>query len=166
MVAPLMPQALVIAGVQHIVSNLSADVESSMSGWEEFHQSLKNIEGLLGMAERRRRLQWTCFRRRFDEHGAHFNHFSASLYEARWHEVVNFLRSLQPLLPVLSLAWDESRYASGTDASGIPLPALRKISHQGIAFSPQKLTTSLRSAFFWRYVDMILTLEEVSHGHE
>ena len=50
------------------------------------------------------------------EHNAHlFKHFSATLHESRWHEVLAFIKKLQPLLPTLRCSFRAVSYSSGED---------------------------------------------------
>ena len=142
---------MAIAGLQHVANNLSADVEASLSGWSDYYTHLKNFEGLLGMPERRRRLQFTCFKDRLSQHQDAFTTFKASLYEKRWHEVVRFIRVLRPLLPLLHLGWDQSSYENvSVDEHSVPSAKATGRT----AFSTSELTKSLHSALFWRYTDM------------
>ena len=152
-----MPRAMPVAGLQHVTNNLSADVEKSLEWWQDYFAQLKNVEALLGTAERQRRLQWTCFRHRFPQHEAAFEKFGGSLYEKRWHEVVRFIRAFRPLLPLLHLGWDQERYERGVGPHGDPIGKITG----SVAFSPGDLSKSLRSPLFWRYTDMVLCLEEV-----
>ncbi len=49
-----------------------------------------------------------------------FKSFSSHLYEARWGAVMDFLKFLTPLLPVLAASYDGSRFKSGVDFTGCP----------------------------------------------
>ena len=72
-----------------------------------------------------------------------FEHFRASLYEDRWHEVVIFLRAVQKRLVILLMAWDEEKYIRGVDYVGAHRPAQKareeqEISSMGItSFDPK-----------------------------
>ncbi len=43
----LMPNALTFAGLQHVISNLCQDVNTSMAHWQEFFKQLKSLESFL-----------------------------------------------------------------------------------------------------------------------
>eukprot|EP00974_Lingulodinium_polyedra_P123851 11188327-Lingulodinium_polyedra.AAC.1 len=49
----LMPEAMPIAGLQHVVSNLCSDIHQGMAHWPQFHAELKACEALLRISERR-----------------------------------------------------------------------------------------------------------------
>eukprot|EP00969_Alexandrium_andersonii_P195286 8628075-Alexandrium_andersonii.AAC.1 len=71
-------------------------------------KNLKNVERFLSERERRDRLVHTCLP---PGHPAHckaylFKHFHARLYDKRWHQVVEFIESIRPLLEVLRQCWD------------------------------------------------------------
>ena len=120
---PLMENCLPVAGLQHIVSNMLADVHNSMSWWPPFMKKLKQFEALLRPEERRQRIKWTLLRNsEFEQYEDKFNHWSASLYEKRWHEVVVFLRKLHRLMPILCLVWDEHKFKSDVDCMGEARP--------------------------------------------
>ena len=55
-----MPEALTVAGLQHVVNNLCSDVHQGMKHWQAFHAQLKSLEALLRIDERRQRFAWTC----------------------------------------------------------------------------------------------------------
>ena len=162
------PEALTVAGLQHIVSNLTADVHQGMKHWAHFFDNLKTLESLLRVDERRQRFIWTCLHgTALQGQGFRFRKFSASLYEARWHEVVNFLKCLKPLLSTLVRAWDHDKFVSGVNAEGAQRPvqaqaenaqnAMRGLS----ALDPERVTAILQSALFHSYLDMALRLEQV-----
>ncbi|CAK0848404.1 unnamed protein product [Prorocentrum cordatum] len=99
-----MPEALTIYGFQHLTNNLNSDVHTSLPGWGEFYQQLKNLAAL--MCNRGRRLHFiaTCLIGSPWEYAeADFEKFSADLYEHRWRVV--------PMLPALCKAFraDEFR---------------------------------------------------------
>ncbi len=98
------------------------------------------------------RLIHTCFRRdRHSQHAHQFLHFSSSVYEGRWGEVLAAAEELLPLHLNLRAAWDVNLYSYGGpvrperddndgDEYGVKL---------GIA------DAAIRSDAFWAYVDMI-----------
>ena len=120
----LMPGAMPIAGFQHVVSNLCADIHQGMAHWLQFYAELKACEALLRIPERRQRFIWTCLRNSpFDSQARRFERFDASLYESRWHEVLRFLKCLQPLLPVLARACMGQRQVRSRGGRGWHHPA-------------------------------------------
>jgi hypothetical protein len=82
-------------------------------------QQLKNIEAFLNISESVDRFCWTCLRRtpfRIYEH--QFEKFRQSLYEARWREVMLFLKKFTALMKTLILTWCPTKYSSGIDVDG------------------------------------------------
>lgn len=164
----LMPGAIPVAGIQHIVNNMCADVHESMSHWSAFFADLKVLEAFLRMEERRLRYVWTCLRgtpsAALEER---FKRFRGSLYQARWHEVLQFLRAVSPLLPILARTWDETKYIRGVDFQNASRPRQAEVQarqEDGMGlhnFSPARLSTILRSSLFHAYADMALKLEEI-----
>ena len=162
------PYGLTIAGMQHVVDNLNHDTHEKMEHWDWFYAILKQFEALLRNTERRDRLIWTCFRHTSHARFEHlYERFSASLYEQRWREVVNFLGKLMKLLPSLILAWDQAKFESGVDSSGEarPVQARRQQqqeSGQGmIQYRPQVITEAFRSGKFCYYAAMALRVEQI-----
>ena len=162
----LMPRALTIAGLQHIIDNLNSDVHHSLSHWKQFHGQLKQFEALLRNDDRRNRFTWTCLHGRAPQQAIDkFKNFKASLYEGRWHEVVRFLSRLLPLLPHLSHYWDHQRYIAGSDAAGEPQAQARARQRQareigGTSFEPHEITDALRSSLFSQYAHMAHMIEQ------
>ena len=163
-----MPRAFPVAGMQHIVDNLNSDVHQSMSHWENFHSDLKSLEALLRIDERRQRYVWTCL------HGTNLEgqsfksrKFSASLYEGRWHQIIIFLKHLEPLLPILARSWDKDLYVRGVNANGVGRPAQAQAEQAQqarqclTALDPAKITVAVQSSLFHAYVAMALQLEEI-----
>lgn len=165
---PLMPKALTIAGLQHVINNLCSDIHTEMSHWETFYSHLKALEALLRVPERRQRYVWCCIHLTpFQGFSGRFERFRASLYENRWHEILNFLRHLEPLLPILARTWDADKYVRGVAADGVMRPEqaraerVQQAGSQIIAFDPQKVTAAVRSSLFHAYAAMALKIEQV-----
>ena len=155
-------------GLQHIVSNMSEDVHKSLGHWEEFSQQLKQLEAFLRVDERRKRFIWTCLRNTSHAKSERlFERFKGSLYESRWHQVVDFIKNISKLLGPLATAWNEGRYVSGVDFEGKQREKqvntqARQDDAQGLhAFNPKKLTGILSSSLFHMYASMTLLIDEV-----
>ena len=94
--------------------------------------------------------------------------FSASLYEARWREVVRFLEAASPLLPVLGATWDPSRFLKNVDSGkseGRKSQARAQEDEErkrGLTqFDAHMLRADLRSGLFSHYFHMCLLLDSV-----
>ena len=161
--------ATLIAGLQHIIYNMTEDVHTAMLYWKRFYEQLKNFEALLRMEERRKRFRWTCMAGTVHEIFEHlFKKWSASLYEGRWREVVNFVRELLAIYHVLCAAWDEGKYVRGVDILGRERPGNQQVQEQHEAslqltqFKPRMLTESLKSATFFLFLNMASKVDGVT----
>ena len=165
----VMPHAMTVAGLQHVIFNLCEDTHLALQHWAEFFKQLKTLESFLRVEERRQRFCWTCLRNTpLASRDSMFQRFSKSLYEERWREVLSFLSAAVPLLPTLAVAWNEDRFTSGVDVDGIsrPVQARRQAATeagQGMhQFRAEELTALLRSGLFIAYADMALELESTA----
>jgi hypothetical protein len=157
----LMPNALTIAGLQHIVNNLSEDVHKGLDHWDTFHSQLKNFEQMLKLPERRRRFFFTCVRgTAFANKERAILHFHATLYEKRWKEVLTFLKMLKSLLPVFRACWCHQKYQRGVDGTGERFVAEDDV-EDGNKFKPLGITEAIQNSFFNRYVAFALAVEEI-----
>jgi hypothetical protein len=96
--------------------------------------------------------------------------WSATLYEARWGEIVKFLKRFSKVLHLFRQGWDREKYLKGVDnAEDKPLgshdepapapPASRTDDHGD--FDPQAITAAIRCNFFNCYVAFILLADKV-----
>ena len=98
----LFPNAMQIPGLEHICDNLLHAMHTPLQHWASFYQDLHNISGLLENKFRRERFiaqclhgtAWSGFAQTFD-------HFPATLLSHRWHNVLQFIKRMSPLLPIL-----------------------------------------------------------------
>lgn len=161
--SPLLEGAVPVAGMQHVVFNMLAEVHTSMSHWDAFWQQLKLMERLLKWEHRRRRYVWSCVTGTlFANREALFERFSATLYDKRWHEVVKFCGALRPLLPILKATWDSQKFASGCAPGDVDAgqSALKATADEGGAeFDPQMVTAVLKDKLFPLYLALLLELE-------
>ena len=152
----VMPGALTVSGLQHTIDNLTKEVHTQLEWWNEFHEHLKNFQGFFKIKEHRDRFIKTCLvGTPHERHSWRFKRWSATLYEKRWHETVEFVRALMWRLKFLRLAWSEGKWYAGVD-----------VAREGAnrIFDPHKMTQSLCSPLFAAYAEMILHVEEVVTG--
>jgi len=148
----LLPKALTVAGMQHIVFNLLTDVDKELVCFEHFWPQLKNLESFLKIKENRDRFIVTCL-----EGTAHadkaklFKLWSATLYEQRWHEVAKFLHKTKLLLPVLAVCFDAVKYDSIQEGA----------KDKTAPFDVHMLQESVRSPMFLKTASMILAIHQV-----
>lgn len=171
----LFTQSITVAGLQHTIDNLTLDVHKALGAWPDFYRQLEHFEALLrgNSGDRRRLYVWTCLRESvYAAREPAFDRFSATLYEGRWREVVNFIRKLQPLLFVLSATWDHNKFlrgggvtsgdAAAPDGPQGPTQAhARQERQEASSFDPAVTATALRGSFFSHYCQMTLLIEEV-----
>ena len=163
--------AFTIPGLQHIVDNLSSDVHKEMPGWSRFYAICKQVEALLRPDEKRQRFVSRCvLNSEYADRADTLRRFSASLYEGRWKEVINFLSELKPLLFVLYACWDLRKWNSEAED---PLDQVdreqpqerarqQQDDRQGITrLDAAAITQAFQSSFFATYVHMALFIEEI-----
>ena len=145
-----------------------ADVHSGLGHWAVFYKQCKVLEAFLRVEERRQRFVWTCVK---DSpwHAWHskFERFAGSLYEERWHEVINFLRAVDPILEVMRLCWNCDRYVRGIDSDGgvrgtQARAQERQEAQAGLtSFDPRALGPILDSSLFHAYHAMAMKVEGI-----
>ena len=152
-----LPRALCVPGFQHIVDGLIAEAHRGLEHWATFHAQLKVLERLLNRRWRRERYIRTCVEGTPFEHRTHLLiDWSASLYEKRWREVLNFLRKLKPILELVGATFDARKYTGGSlnDADN-------KSEQEDGPWDPQVAASILRSNFFKMYVSFALDIDEI-----
>ena len=148
--APLqfMPNAIPIYGLQHCVHNLNLDIHLSLRYRDRFFEQLKNFSALLTMPERHRRLTWTCLdaqhKTRFERVDHTLKHWSKTLYQHRWKEVVSFVEHVGPLMPFFRSCYTAAKYLSGSEGQHGEQPKA------DAAFDPLALEESIKDPFFQR----------------
>ena len=89
-----LPRSIPVAGLQHVLDNLTSDTHRHLKHWPAYHASLKNLEAFLSYRFRRERFTRWCLRG--TPHACReqdFANWSKTLYDKRWREVVAFVRS-------------------------------------------------------------------------
>lgn len=156
----MMPNAVPIAGLQHICDNLFRETHEGLEYWPEFFADLKIMEAFLRFSNRRRKFVNTCLRNTRLERLEHlFENFSASLYEPRWREVLGFLQAVYPLIPALCLGFYADKYNSYVDTND---ETAREEDKPGyLQFDPHALEKALRGTLFTKYMSMAMKVEKV-----
>ena len=163
-----MPRSLSFVGMQHTCHNITKDVHSSMAHWPDHFKQLKQFEALLKVPERRQRYVASCLMGTPAEPLARrFKQFGHSLYEARWREVVAFIKALNELLPILCKTWDYEKYIAYSDSKSEARQSQNEAQDRAdkaahlVEFNPQKLTGTIHSGLFFLFNEMILHVEKV-----
>eukprot|EP00969_Alexandrium_andersonii_P337021 14896294-Alexandrium_andersonii.AAC.1 len=55
----------------------------------------------------------------FDREQKRFDQWSATLYEARWHETIKFVRKLKGILGLFRAVWSRGKFEAGVDSSSV-----------------------------------------------
>ena len=152
----LLPNALTIPAVLHIIHNLLSELADKLSHWKTFFGYLKLVS-LLFKEGRRDRFSELCLRpsdmkERADEfEAASF----PTLYQERFGEVTKFCKAIKPWVTLIRAAWNPNRYING--------PGVQSRARDGedMEFDPHKLTTVLNDPFVvWLFGD---DLDGVQH---
>eukprot|EP00971_Amphidinium_carterae_P156442 3101001-Amphidinium_carterae.1 len=111
----LMPRAFCVAGILHVVDNLSKDLHDHLGCWQEYWRQLKAVETLLTSQHYLDRFIITCLAPA--GHGDQedmFKHISCpALYEKRWGVVVDFLSVLLPRQALLAATFSLGAFSAG-----------------------------------------------------
>ena len=142
----LLPMAVPIPGLCHIIHNLSADVDRHMPGFADFYSQLKNTGALLCRDQRRKRLWFSCVAPVSAAPEQMFERQVPSIYEKRWGCVVQYIQQALPLLRVLRSCWHKQQYA---------LAGKAEESESG-AVDLDLFSATLASFFFFAYAEMVL----------
>ena len=102
---------------------------------------------------------WSCvLGSLFHDKQDDFEHFSASLYEKRWHEVIKFAQAAWPLIKILRVVWDATKY--GDRAQREPEDGDQAANKAGAAaFDLQLITASMRDNLFFCYMSLLLQVD-------
>ena len=149
--ACIMPNALPIPGICHIIDNLLQDVDQKLAQWAEFHRHLINTAGLLTRDQGLRRVYAMCVQGSNLISQDQFCKQVPSLYEKRWSMVVKYLQAALPLLQVLRSTWNTQLYVA--DTSGKAQDA-----SSGVVFDIALFTETLSSGWFFCYSEMVLRI--------
>jgi len=163
------PNAIGIPGMNHVIHNLSADVDHRLTWWPRFWKGLKVVSALLSNDQRRKRVWKTCVQ------GSPYHHMERAflngvpvLYEKRWGMIITFITRARPLLLVLRKTWSQAAFDFGGD-----MAAEQQQDQQGeeedaeaeeekySKFSPSDFTDLLASNMWFTYMQCILQLHDV-----
>ena len=167
----LMPNAVVVPGSLHLLHSVARGMAASLQGWEAFFNELKVLEALLVSRHRRERFLATCVQgTRHEARLGDFHSFSATLYESRWNDVINFIRAVHDLVPMVKAAWSQRAYESaGERAARAPAAGDDGGGEGGGAaddprrgFDAAQLTQVLQGPLFFANMKMVLCLQSVT----
>eukprot|EP00969_Alexandrium_andersonii_P260070 11498878-Alexandrium_andersonii.AAC.1 len=157
--AHFLSNSIGVPGMNHVVHNLSHDLDTRLQGWDLFfYPGLTNIAALLADDQRRKRV-WACC----VQDSPQFKHTERlwfqsvpKLYEKRWGYVIDFIAHAYPLITTLASTWSQEAYERGLKSTSGPGQASSQ-------FDPAALTATLSSRKWLAYMDMILAIHSALH---
>ena len=106
--------SIFVAGVLHIVSNITKDLSVALEGFKEFVSELKEICRMLSRHWSRRRFVATCLTSQAGRaHVDEFSGFSEHVHEGRWGTVLSACTALLVVGPALRAFWSVQAYNAG-----------------------------------------------------
>ena len=150
----LLAFAIPVPGMMHIISNLLIEVHEGLNLWSAMTAKLHEISKLLTITQRRERFIEKCLRGTPHECHVHlFDHEFDRLYDKRWFAVLQFLKSLKPVLAFLSASWNAGLYLAGhSGADGADDVA-------DDSFQASHITKALQDKMLVAFVSMVFTLD-------
>ncbi len=148
----LLPNAMAIPGMLHILDNATKDLHSHMRNWESFRHAMSSLAGLVCERPRRELLVANAWQHT----GTAFLKAKITRpYDKRWGTTSQFLRDCRPWLPLLRDAWQ----VAGPKILGNPKKTaaselLPELDAGGIA-------QALCNPLFEAYLNMVLAVEHV-----
>jgi hypothetical protein len=113
------PFAIGIPGMNHVVHNLSADIDHRLTWWPRFWEGLKTVAALLTNDQRRKRVWKTCVKNSVHaDMERNFLNGVPKLYEKRWGMIIAFITRARPLLFVLRRTWSQAAYQGAVGGRG------------------------------------------------
>ena len=140
-----MPRAVPVAGIMHMVHNLSKDLDTSLKMWSQWHSDYKKLCDFLFTKHLRELYVRTCLADTpFESQIPLFARgFGAPHWEKRWGSLVKSLQKIRSLLTVFRATWDEAKM--GGDE------------HQDIS-------RIVQNNVWWLYIDVLLQLHSCLHS--
>ena len=105
------PFAIGIPGMNHVVHNLSADIDHRLTWWPRFWEGLRTVAALLTNDQRRKRVWKNCVKdSTYADMERNFMKGVPKLYMKRWGMIIAFINHVRPLLLVLRRTWSQAAY--------------------------------------------------------
>ena len=105
------PFAVGIPGMNHVVHNLSADIDHRLTWWPRFWEGLRTVAALLTNDQRRKRVWKNCVKdSTYADMERNFMKGVPKLYMKRWGMIIAFINHVRPLLLVLRRTWSQAAY--------------------------------------------------------
>ena len=144
----LLPNALTIPAVLHIIHNMLLELAEKLTHWNVFFGQLKLVSLLLKEGRKERFSNFCLRKSNMKERAEEFERASfPTLYQERFGEVTKFCRAIKPWVTLIRATWDPNSYINGP---GVQSRARDK---QEVEFDPHKLSTVLDDSFFLLFGD-------------
>lgn len=160
----LFENGFAIAGLLHIVNNMTLEVDKALSFWAEWLDGLKVISQLLSVGDHRRRFISKCVATSPLRHEIEplFAKNLPSIAEWRWSTVSNILEPLRKLRWPLQATWSAAKYHEGEVADEAPQQPGGGGGGGGRAsLDLAKLSRTIANRLWWHYTDMLFTLHKL-----
>ena len=139
-------RALPIAGLLHILDNLTRDVQKHMDGWPPFQNSLRAVCNLLCKPASLEVFMERCLRQAgLKQYSHHFDKRFPPMIDWRWSTLMTTLSWLLPLEKPLRQVWDPARYGKHQQ---------RKAADGDGVADVREVTAAIRDDGFWLYACM------------
>ena len=149
-------QSVYLAGLLHIVSNITKDLKDSLFWYDQWLDKLRHVCRLLSRRYNRERMVETCFKEgpaRLLNHD--FDSFNHEVYEGRWGSVLQALSSLLPLERSLRYGWSKRGYVGQSTEK----PSKSRDDEKACCISTAD--EAIQCDLFWAYCHMIDAVGEV-----
>ena len=159
------PRGLLVAGVLHVIHNLSWRLGRAMSYFDEWLCGMKAIVTLLHYRDNRKLFAERCVSgSRFDRAGRHagLNRGCPSAQEWRWSSIVLTLKSILPLEPLLTSCFDTHKMRPrdrdvGDNLDNDEAPARVKEGKLDLGL----IQRTVRNGKWWAFAEMLCTIHKV-----
>ena len=156
--ASLLPLALTLPGVLHIVHNTMKEIKHNLPGWDTFWPKLQVLERLLKDGRRARFIRFCLLESPLRGWAKELEHAKfGSLYESRWGEVASFCLKVVDWRPVLRAAWDANKFRRGPQVAS-------RATQSDKEFNPDEMTNIMKDNGFWGYLQMAAETQKVVQG--
>lgn len=156
----IFPRAMIVGGVLHIFHNASWKMDQAMSGFQSFMNGLKSVITLLHYKDNRELYVERCVKgTAFDVSKSPLHAGIPSAAEWRWGTIVNILKLLLPLRPVLQCTFDKAKMRAKEDKEGEVEEGPEK-TREGKLDLPL-IERTVRDSAWWMFAEMLKALHNV-----
>jgi hypothetical protein len=145
----LFQHALPVAGLLHIFSNASAQIDHALGGWADFHAKCQVLEIVVCNPMRMQLFIAMCLNGGpFQAKANLFRQKVHGLYDKRWGEVHTFCVRLRGIIDIMSQCWRSEKMTTGRDQLDDP------------HYKALDVGRVLKDPFYRSYLEMIIVINE------